>query len=508
MPRKPAKSAQLLQRESEIVEAKRAAPNRLKLTVARLNELLRTRPHQQKTIWDGGEHGLCVLVSRGPKHARQGTVTFRVCFYLKGQPGKPQYLKIGRYPDGKYTYPYKDEKGKDIVIDCSNIDDVRDAARNIRTRAKRGIDPRRQLASDVFEDVVKNFIDLHAKKNNRSWRETQRIFDRYVLPEWRFKKMADIDKDHVTALLDKIEQKKIRHTVQIKGKSKVVYLGGPLTASATLAQISKLFSWHASRTKHFDSPIVKGMGRGKPKKRARTLSDTELRVLWPLLDDVYGAILKTALLTAQRFHKVSPMCRADLKAHVLVPGHFKDDGEWVDDTRIDNVWDPGRDDDPENKQVSAVPLSDAARAVIASVPVVDNGHGSDFVFSLNGRKPIKGWSKFKRRLDTRLRAALHAQGLEYRDWQHRDLRRTAKTLMPRAGVSPFMSERCLAHVLRGVEGVYDRYKYLREKRQAFDKLAALVERIVNPPEGNVADLAAARRGRSGATESPSYPPAA
>jgi hypothetical protein len=39
----------------------------------------------------------------------------------------------------------------------------------------------------------------------------------------------------------------------------------------------------------------------------------------------------------------------------------------------------------------------------------------------------------------------------------------------------------LAHVLRGVEGVYNRYDYLREKREAFDRLAALVQRIVHPP---------------------------
>ena len=31
---------------------------------------------------------------------------------------------------------------------------------------------------------------------------------------------------------------------------------------------------------------------------------------------------------------------------------------------------------------------------------------------------------------------------------------------------------------------YDRYEYLRKKREAFDRLAALVERVVNPPEGS------------------------
>ena len=66
-------------------------------------------------------------------------------------------------------------------------------------------------------------------------------------------------------------------------------------------------------------------------------------------------------------------------------------------------------------------------------------------------------------------------------WHHRDLRRTAKVLMMRAGVSREISERCLAHEIAGVEGVYDRHDWLREKQLAFAQLAALVERIVQPP---------------------------
>src|SRR5438270_13272253 len=77
------------------------AAKRMNFTKAKLNELLQTRPHQQHTIWDeGSKHGLCVLVSRGPIHKRQGTVTFRVCYYLPSAPGKPRDFAIGRWPDG------------------------------------------------------------------------------------------------------------------------------------------------------------------------------------------------------------------------------------------------------------------------------------------------------------------------------------------------------------------------------------------------------------------------
>ena len=61
------------------------------------------------------------------------------------------------------------------------------------------------------------------------------------------------------------------------------------------------------------------------------------------------------------------------------------------------------------------------------------------------------------------------------NWTLHDLRRTAKTLMVRAGVRPDISERVLGHVITGVEGTYDRHSYAEEKRDALEKLAAMIE---------------------------------
>ena len=74
------------------------------------------------------------------------------------------------------------------------------------------------------------------------------------------------------------------------------------------------------------------------------------------------------------------------------------------------------------------------------------------------------------------------------NWTLHDLRRTAKTLMVRAGVRPDISERVLGHVIAGVEGTYDRHSYENEKRVALEKLAEMVERILNPLPSNVQSL--------------------
>ena len=74
------------------------------------------------------------------------------------------------------------------------------------------------------------------------------------------------------------------------------------------------------------------------------------------------------------------------------------------------------------------------------------------------------------------------------NWALHDLRRTAKTLMVRAGVRPDISERVLGHVITGVEGTYDRHSYADEKRDALEKLAEMIDRILNPIPSNVATL--------------------
>jgi integrase len=77
-------------------------------------------------------------------------------------------------------------------------------------------------------------------------------------------------------------------------------------------------------------------------------------------------------------------------------------------------------------------------------------------------------------------------------WVLHDLRRTARSLMSRVGVSSDIAEMVLGHKLAGVRGVYDRHSYAAEKRDALEKLAGLVNMILNPPVGNVIQLAGAK----------------
>jgi hypothetical protein len=69
--------------------------------------------------------------------------------------------------------------------------------------------------------------------------------------------------------------------------------------------------------------------------------------------------------------------------------------------------------------------------------------------------------------------------------------RTIAHMPGRAAVRPV--EGCLGHVIGGVRGVYDRHELSRKKREAFEALAAQIERILNPAD-NVVGL---RGGKAG-----------
>jgi hypothetical protein len=63
--------------------------------------------------------------------------------------------------------------------------------------------------------------------------------------------------------------------------------------------------------------------------------------------------------------------------------------------------------------------------------------------------------------------------------------------MGRAGVPTDHAERCLGHVIGGVRGVYDCWQYVPQMREAYEALAGLIERIVDPVD-NVTAFAALR----------------
>jgi hypothetical protein len=107
----------------------------------------------------------------------------------------------------------------------------------------------------------------------------------------------------------------------------------------------------------------------------------------------------------------------------------------------------------KTKHPNVVPLTHEVAALIAAQKPVT---GSDLIFTTNGKTGFSGWSKCKRRLDDALLSGLQEIAREdgrdpsrvhLSSWRLHDIRRTAKTLMARAGVRPDISERAREEML-------------------------------------------------------------
>ena len=299
-----------------------------------------------------------------------------------------------------------------------------------------GTDPQ-AIAAETLQAICELYLAREGDKlRNTKWRKG--VLDRHVYPTLGSRPIAEIRRSEIVRLLDRIEEG-----------------SGPSMATQTLAIVRKVMNWHATRSDDFLSPIVRGMARTERSEQARdrTLTDDELRKVWAANGGVFGAYVRFLLLTAARRNEAAQMTWEEV-----------DGGDWTlpaarNKTGVDLVR----------------PLSRQARAILEAQP-----KAGEFVWSTHGGAvPIGGFTQFKRGLDK-------ASGVS--GYTLHDLRRTARSLMSRAGVPSDHAERCLGHVIGGVRGVYDRHEYHREKARAFEMLAGEIGRIVSGGSAKVVPM--------------------
>jgi len=309
--------------------------------------------------------------------------------------------------------------------------------------------------ADTLGAIVEGYLTREGGRL-RSIGERRAALRRHVLPKLGERQISDVTRTDIVRLLDRIADKS----------------GAPM-ADHVLAYLRRVMTWHASRSDEFRSPIVRGMARTRPseRRRQRVLSDAEIKAVWRTVEDsqnAFGYLVQFLLLTATRRTEAAAMRRSEVSGD-----------EWI---IPQERYKTGRE--------LVIPLSSQARALLSAVPKIGK---NGLVFTTDGKRPLGGFSKFKRNFDAKVLAELHKENpeAELPRWTLHDLRRTARSLMSRAGVPSDHAERCLGHVLPGVRGTYDRHEYFAEKRHAFEALAALIDRIVNLPARNVVALSKA-----------------
>jgi integrase len=399
------------------------APSRVKLTKRAVDAL--APADKDRVIFDAELPGFGIKIT--PSGRKIFLVQYR---YPPGRAGR-----IRRYTIGPYGESLTPDQARGIAVQvkgklAAGIDPVSERETVLEEAARATHEKKRKQASTVMA-VASTFIERHGKPRLRSWREYERMLEDYVLPDWGSRPITEIRRSDVTALLDSVEEKR-----------------SAALADHVLAVIRKMFNWHAARDERFLSPLVKGMTRTSHTARARDriLTDEEIRTLWQTLEQTpypFGPFVQLLLLTAQRRDEVAHMRWAEI------------DGD---------LWVIPRER-YKNGKANAVPLGERALSILCTLPRTD-----EYVFTTTGLTPISGFSKAKTAIDK----ATRLEG-----WRLHDLRRTARSLMSRAGVGNDIAERVLGHAIPGIAGVYDRHNYVQEKRAAITKLEGLIAKILS-----------------------------
>jgi integrase len=191
--------------------------------------------------------------------------------------------------------------------------------------------------------------------------------------------------------------------------------GKPFAQNYAYATLRAFLNWCLDHEYIDRHPLIRKKAPNRTRSRDRVLSDEELARVWRCTDDdTYGRILRLLILTGQRREEVRGIKPEDVQDGTIT-FHVK------------------------GGKTNILPLTPLIEEQLVSIP-----------FTFNN------WSTAKARFDTDC-------GVDFR---HHDLRRSLSTKMAMLGVPVTTIERILGHSIGGIAGIYNRYSYIPEMKEA------------------------------------------
>jgi integrase len=395
---------------------------------------------KRREVPDGKVSGLYLVVQ--PSGLKSWAVRYRVA-------GAPKKLTLGSYPAIDLAEARR--KALEALGQVAGGNDPAGEKTAARTAAK-------AEHVDQVERVVNSFVERYAKRETRDWRETQRLLNREIVGPWKGRRLHEIGKADVYALLDK-----------------AVDRDAPITARNAFAAFRKMCNWAVSRGIIEKNPCDGVAAPSPPRPRDRVLDDDELRLAWRAFERLgfpFGDVGKILILTGARRDEVAGM-------------------RWSEVDLGAKVWTLPKER-TKNGREHVIPLSDAAMRIIEGLPRIEGKTGLVFT-TTGGRTPVSGFSRAKAAIDAAILEAMkeeaEARGDDPADveppehWQFHDLRRSMATNLQKLGVRLEVTEAVLGHISgsrSGIVGVYQRHTWAQEKRAALDAWGRRLEAIVAP----------------------------
>jgi integrase len=403
---------------------------RINLTDAAIQRL--RRPADSPIdYWDTTLRGLGLRIS--PSGRKTFNVQTKV---LRKGRRRDTRIKLGVYPEISLA----DARTKAVEVKRQASDDLDPIAVRAQERdAKVAASVR--AVSTAFTNVRQQFLDEHlptlrpstAKEYKRVLTQTFAVWD--------------------TVPLEAITSQMV--------ETALAAVKAPYMRNRSRAYLSVLFNWATEEEQNLiASSPVKKLSKRKKKlikevSRKRVLTEDEISELWNTESPhSVGALFKLLLLTGQRRSEVAGMRWQDIdldRAVWTIPGSLT-----------------------KNHEQHTVPLSKQVLAILAAIPRI----GEKFVTTTTGQTPFSGFSKAKASLDEKAGVS---------GWRWHDLRRTFATFAAEELTTPqAVVEAILNHksgTTSGLAGVYNRAQYTKQKAEALQAWANLLDRIT----GKVAD---------------------
>jgi integrase len=263
-------------------------------------------PHRVVIAYDTLQIGFCITTQSS------GSKAYKALYYANK---RPRWYHLGR-------------------VNEISLSDARRAAAGVMLEARAGKDPaaekRAERSRGSFAELATAYVEQHAKKFNKSWRQASRLIGRYAVPKLGSLAAASVTRSDIKNILAKM---------------------APILANQVLASTSAVFSW-AIREGIIEKNPCALIDRNPVNARERILSNAEVKSFWEAFDEAgpEGAALKLIALTAARPGEIGAL-RTE---HVT-------DGVWVlpgaPDPKMN--W-PGT----KNARTHSVPLSKPAQEII------------------------------------------------------------------------------------------------------------------------------------------------
>ena len=210
--------------------------------------------------------------------------------------GQRQRIGLGTFP----AISLSEARQKSLEI--GNL-----ATQNIDPKAKAEMDQRRKR---TVEQAVRAYIEEHCKEHQKSWRQTERLFEQHILGRFGDVPLQDLTRAHVLELMDDLTGEGL--TVQV---------------NRVVSQIKAFCNWAVEDREWIEVNPVASINRGKKKRfkehsRDRFLSSDEIRAIWgatSAYSPTARSFVRMLFLTGQRRDEVRLMAWNELDL---------DKGEW------------------------------------------------------------------------------------------------------------------------------------------------------------------------------------